>query len=101
MDLENGLGAFDRVTLKGRNVGAAMPIRHGSTTGGSQVKMRDPGVCIFLEHFNRPRPKKWRKSKMKKSEQEQEKYSLFSKLAGFPSILVVFALLLVLFVAMS
>ncbi|CAK7349503.1 unnamed protein product [Dovyalis caffra] len=70
---ESSHGSFNRVNLEGRNVGAAMSLRHGvkdepqdsycinifinnnvqgvnnSILLGSEVSMRDPGVSIFLE----------------------------------------------------
>ncbi|KAJ9176504.1 hypothetical protein P3X46_011811 [Hevea brasiliensis] len=115
-------GSFDHVNMKGRNVGAAMTIRHGGSTGepqdscciniyvnnniqginnsillGSKVMMRDPGVSIFLEDLKIG--EQW-KQKKKKKRTNKEDTSLFSKL-GFSGIFTAFVLLLLLFLSFS
>lgn len=122
---ESSYGSFDRVIMKGRNVGAAMTIRHGAPTGesqdscciinlyvnnniqgvnnfillGSEVQMKSPGVNIFLEDLNIG--EKWLPSEMKKKKiSNKNETSLLSKL-GFSAILTAIVLLLLLFLSLS
>ncbi|KAF9688494.1 hypothetical protein SADUNF_Sadunf02G0202800 [Salix dunnii] len=109
---ESSHGSFDRVNLKGRNVGAAMTIRHGakdeprdsycinifinnnvqgvnnSILLGSEVSMRDPGVSMFLEDM---------KLKSKKNRRNKEEAAGSSKLMTLGMIALTFILLLFLF----
>ncbi|KAJ6389918.1 hypothetical protein OIU77_024194 [Salix suchowensis] len=113
MAAESSHGSFDRVNLKGRNVGAAMTVRHGgrdepqhsycinifinnnvqgvnnSILLGSEVSMRDPGVSLFLEDM---------KLKSKKSRRNKEDAAGSSKLMSLGMIALVF-ILLVLFLS--
>ncbi|KAJ9169680.1 hypothetical protein P3X46_017842 [Hevea brasiliensis] len=116
MASETSYGSFDRVTLKGRNVGAAMTIRHGAHTGktqdscciniyvnnniqvvnnsillGSEVKMRDPGVSIFLEDLKIG----------KKKETNKKDTTLGSKLGLSGIFIALFVLLLLLILSFS
>lgn len=128
MASQTSYGSFDRVTLKGTNVGAAMTIRHGVPTGepqdscciniyvnnnvqgvnnsillGSEVKMRDPGVSIFLEDLNLG--KKWMESnklkKKKKKKTKKEDTALGTQLGLSSIFTALFVLLLLLFLSFS
>uniref|UniRef100_A0A6M2F066 Uncharacterized protein n=1 Tax=Populus davidiana TaxID=266767 RepID=A0A6M2F066_9ROSI len=113
MDPESSHGSFDRVNLKGRNVGATMFVRHGvkdiepqdsycinifvnnnvqgvnnSILLGSEVSMRDPGVSIFLEDM---------KLKSKKKRRNEDDASGSSKLGSLGMAMLAAFMLLLLF----
>lgn len=109
---ESSHGSFDRVNLKGRNVGATMFVRHGvkdepqdsccinifvnsnvqgvnnSILLGSEVSMRDPGVSIFLEDM---------KLKSKKKRRNEDDASGSSKLGSLGMAMLAAFMLLLLF----
>ncbi|KAI5599949.1 hypothetical protein BDE02_02G229800 [Populus trichocarpa] len=109
---ESSHASFDRVNLKGRNVGATMFIRHGvhdepqdsysinifvnnnvqgvnnSILLESEVSMRDPGVSIFLEDM---------KLKSKKKRRNEDDASGSSKLGSLGMAMLAAFILLLLF----
>ncbi|XP_050206849.1 uncharacterized protein LOC126656348 [Mercurialis annua] len=123
MEPESSNASFDRAYLKGRNVGAAMTIRNGGSTGehrrdscciniyinnniqgvnnsillGSEVKLRDPGVHIFLEDLKMCIGETCMESNKKKKNENDLGHSKL----GFPAIFTAFIIVLLLFLTIS